>query len=169
MKGHARDKTSIQSAWIWSNRTWGKMIALLVLGLPLPAFAALGAYEDSVQDDRVRLQAQLKTTAAGAYTIHELTSPLGIVVREYVSPAGRVFAVSWQGTFLPDMKQILGSYFGQYSLAAKQERESQAKRSALDIHKPSLVVQSAGHLRAYYGRVYDPRLLPAGVTADDLR
>jgi hypothetical protein len=32
-----------------------------------------------------------------------------------------------------------------------------------------LVFQSIGHLRAYYGRAYDPQLLPAGVSTDDVR
>src|ERR1700722_19006066 len=46
----------------------------------------------------------------------ELTSieaPDETVVDEYVSPAGTVFAVAWHGPFVPDMQQILGSYFGQ--------------------------------------------------------
>jgi hypothetical protein len=164
MKGQIHDKP-----WTKSARVFGRIIPLLVLLLPSPAVASLGAAEDSVHDDQVCLQAEVKITATGAYTIHELTSPLGTVVREYISPSGRVFAVSWQGPFQPDMKQLLGSYFDQYSVAAKAQRENQTRRSLLNIHERSLVFQSAGHMRAYFGRAYDPRLLPPGVNADELR
>jgi Protein of unknown function (DUF2844) len=164
MNGHSHHKTPIKAAW-----TLGGILALLTLGVPLPAVASLGAYEASVQDDQVRLGAKVSTSATESYTIHELTSSLGTVVREYVSSSGRVFAVSWRGPFLPDMKQILGSYFGPYSVAMKEQRESQARRSPMNINKPSLVFQNSGHMRAYFGRAYDPQLLPAGVNADDLR
>jgi hypothetical protein len=111
----------------------------------------------------------LKPPTPQDYTIHELNSPLGTVVREYVSKSGNVFAVSWQGPFQPDMKQILGTYFGLYSLAAKKQRDSQIRRTPFNIHEPSLVFQSAGHMSAYFGRAYDPRLLPPGVNANELR
>lgn len=164
MRDHLYDETSMRAAWVL-----GKVIVLLTLVLPYPAVASLGASESSVQDDQLRLQAKATSNTTRAYTIHELTSPLGTVVREYVSPAGTVFAVSWQGPFQPDMKQILGSYFDQYSRAAKKQRENQLRRSLLNINEPSLVFQSTGHMRAYFGRAYDPRLLPPGVSADELR
>ena len=152
-----------------AKRTLFHIAALLLLGMPLPALAVLGGSVDSIRADQVLLQASLTVTATGPYSVHELTSPLGMVVREYVSPQGTVFAVSWHGPFLPDMKHLLGDYFGQYSSAVRQQRERQVGRSSLNIHKPSLVMQSAGHLRAYSGRVYDPGLFPTGVSISDLR
>ncbi len=160
---------------VWHNKRcsapWvlSKIISVLLLALPLPAFAALGASVDFVRDDRVRLQARVTVTAGGLYAVHQLTSAFGTVVREYVSPDGKVFAVSWQGPFMPDMKQLLGNYFERYLWAAKQQREQQGGRSLLNIQTPSLVMQNSGHLRAYSGRAYDPTLLPAGVNGDDLR
>jgi len=151
------------------RRLFSRMILISLLGLPLPAFAALGASVDSVREDQVRLQARITVDARGLYTVHELISAFGTVVREYVSPKGKVFAVSWQGPFMPDIKQLLGSYFDQYLSAARQQRERQGSRSPLSIQTPSLVMQNFGHLRAYSGRAYDPALLPTGVSADDLR
>jgi hypothetical protein len=147
----------------------GMMIALMVLGLSSSAFAALGASLDSVQNDQVRLHANTKITVAGAYTIHEMTTPMGTVVREYVSPSGRVFGVTWQGPFVPDLQQLLGSYFEKYSQAAKSQREHHVGRWPLNIQEPGLVVQTAGHMRAYAGRAYDPGLFPAGVGGHDIR
>jgi|HubBroStandDraft_2_1064218.scaffolds.fasta_scaffold00280_8 hypothetical protein len=148
----------------------GLSIALVTtLGLPFSAFATLGGSLDSVQADQAHLKANIKTTEGGAYTVHELRTPTDIVVREYVSPGGRVFGIAWRGPFIPDMQQLLGSYFRQYVLAAKAERERHVGRAPLSIQQEGLVVQTGGHMRAYFGRAYDPELLPAGASPDDVR
>jgi Protein of unknown function (DUF2844) len=148
----------------------GLSIALLmILGLPFLAFATLGGSLDSVQADQARFKANIRITEVGAYTVHELTTPTDIVVREYVSPDGRVFGVTWRGPFIPDMQQLLGGYFQQYVLAAKAERERHVGRVPLNIRLPGLVVQTGGHMRAYFGRAYDPQRLPAGASPDDVR
>lgn len=164
MKNRPGDKQTLIAKWILCSA-----VTFSLLGLPLPAFAALGASVDSVRDDQVRLQATIAVTAGGPYAVHELTSALGTVVREYVSPNGKVFAVSWRGPFMPDLKQLLGNYFEQYLSIAKQQRLRQGGRLPLNIEKPSLIMQNSGHLRAYSGRAYDPSLLPTGVSADDVR
>ncbi|MFZ0542036.1 MAG: DUF2844 domain-containing protein [Candidatus Sulfotelmatobacter sp.] len=152
-----------------SSLSWRMAVALLAMGLPLPALGALGASLNSVTDDQVHLKATITITAAGTYTIHEMTAPTGTVVREYVSRSGRVFGVTWKGPFIPDLRQLLGTYFEHYLEAAKREREGHVGRAPLDIHEPGLVVQTAGHMRAYYGRAYDPGSLPAGVSDHDMR
>lgn len=164
MTGNVHDKMILKTA-----RNLAIAAAVLMFVLTSPALASLGASEDSVQDDQVRMHANIRTIASEAYTIHELMSPLGTLVREYVSTSGRVFAVSWQGPFQPDMKQILGTYFGLYARAAREHRQIQLRRSQLSIHEPSLVLQSAGHMRAYFGLAYDPGLLPPGVNVNELR
>lgn len=111
----------------------------------------------------------MDSTDVHGYTVHEMTTPTGTVVREYVSSSGRVFGVAWEGPFMPDMRQILGSYFKQFSAAAKAKRDSRPNRSLLVISEPGMVVESSGHMRAYVGRAYDPRLLPEGVHANEVR
>lgn len=153
-----------------ATRSWMiGMIALVLSGCSSPAFAALGARAGSIQQDEERLQAKTTVSSTERYTVHELTSPLGVVVREYVSTSGSVFAVSWQGPFMPDLKQLLGTYFENFSVAAREHMNKNGTRSALNIQKPSLVFRNAGHMRAYVGIAYDPRFVPAGVNADDLR
>ena len=148
----------------------GLAVALLMtLGLPFLAFAALGGSLDSVQADQAHFKANRGITEGGVYAVHELTTPTDIVVREYVSPGGRVFGVTWRGPFIPDMQQLLGGYFPQYVVAAKAERERRVGRAPLNIQLPGLVVQTGGHMRAYFGRAYDPELLPAGASSDDVR
>jgi len=142
---------------------------LMTLGLPFVAFATLGGSLDSVQADQAHFKANLRVTESGLYTVHELTTPTGIVVREYVSRGGQVFGITWRGPFIPDMRQLLGGYFPQYVLAAKSERERHVGKTFLNIQLQGLIVQTGGHMRAYFGRAYDPQLLPAGASSDDVR
>jgi len=153
---------STRGAWI--------LVVLLTLGAPFHAFAALGDAPQSVAVDQERIKASLKIIQGDAFTIYEMTCPTGTVVREYVSSSnGRVVGVSWRGPFIPDLKQLLGSYFDQYVGAAKEQRDTHGVRRPLNIQEPELVVQTAGHMRAFSGRAYNPGALPAGSNADDIK
>jgi hypothetical protein len=151
-----------------SHASW-MGIVLLMLALPLPALAALGGDVSSVQEDQAQMKGTLKTTERTAYTVHEIKAGDTTVVREYASPAGEVFGVSWQVPFIPDMKQLLGSYFEAYSSAAQAQRTAHRGRAPLNIQQPGLVVESNGHMRSYSGRAYDPGKFPQGVIANDIR
>ena len=131
----------------------------------LPVQAALGESVASVETDRLQVGGTLRVLPSAAYTVHELQVPSGTVVREYVSPAGTVFGVAWQGPSMPDLRQVLGTYFDRYVAAASQRKT----RGPLAIEQPGLVVQSGGHMRAFVGRAYIPEALPPGVTADSIR
>jgi len=152
-----------------SSRIAWMGLALLMFLLPLPALAALGGDVESVHQDQAQMKGTLKTTEGTTFTVHEIKDDTGTTVREYVSPAGSVFGVSWQGPFMPSMQQILGSYFHQYSAAAQAQRSAHHGRAPLKIEQPALVVESSGHMRFYSGRAYDPSKLPQGVGANDIR
>ncbi len=160
MKSNSRISLSTTS---WTG------IVLLMLALPLPALAALGGDVSSVQEDQAVMKGSLKTKQAEAYTIHEITAPGNTVVKEYVSPAGKVFAIVWHGQVIPNMQQLLGTYFDQYSQAAKAQRESHPGHRPLNIQQPGLVFQNGGHMRAYVGRAYVPDMVPQGVNVDALQ
>ena len=162
MKSHVR-RFNIGQVLRLSFSLW------MALGLAFPASATLGGSSESVQADQAHFKANIRITEGNVFTVHELTTPTHVVVREYVSPDGRVFGVTWRGPFIPEMRQLLGVYFQQYVLAAKAERERRVGRAPLNIQLPELVLQSGGHMRAYSGRAYDPELLPAGVSPDDIR
>ena len=135
----------------------------------LPAFAGLGQDVGSVQSDRAHMQGALRVTQAQAYAVHEIQSPSGIVVREYVSAAGKVFAVAWQGPWPPDMRQILAGYFEQYHSAAQAHQNSRMGRRPLVIQQPGLVMRSGGHMRSFAGHAYVTEMLPQGVDAETLQ
>ena len=140
-----------------------------ILVTPRPAFAGLGEDVSSVQADQAHLQGALRTTQTQAYTVQEIQGATGTVVREYVSPAGKVFAVAWQGPFPPDMKQILASYFSQYQQAAQAQATARKGRRPLMVELPGLVFEAGGHLRSFGGRAYVPDMLPQGVSAEAIR
>lgn len=142
---------------------------VLTLLMSLPASAGLGASSDSISDDQLSLKASLKVISARDYTVYELLSPLGLVVREYVSSTGNVFAVSWHGIFAPDMHRLLSERFDLYLVESRRPEVRTFGHSAVSIRKPFLVVESIGHMRAYTGRAYDPSLLPTGISIDDIR
>lgn len=142
--------------------------AAALLSCSLPALASLGGDVASVEADRAHMNATTSVTTTDNYDVHQIQSPSGTVVDEYVSSTGTVFAVAWRGQFAPDMQQILGSYFSQYS-AALQSQERHYGHHPLNIQQSGLVVQTAGHIRAYFGRVYVTALLPQGFNPDQIQ
>jgi hypothetical protein len=142
---------------------------LLILLLPLSAAASLGGDVASVHQDRAQMKGTLKSKQAKAYTVHEISASAGTVVKEYVSPDGKVFAITWHGQFIPNMQQLLGSYYQQFADAAAAQREGDYGHRTLDIQQPGLVFQNGGHMRSYFGRAYVPAMVPQGVTKDDIQ
>jgi hypothetical protein len=138
-----------------------------LLGFALPAWASLGGDVSSVESDRAQMNASIQVTQHGAYDVHEIQMAAGTVVDEYVSPEGKVFAIAWHGQFPPPMQQILGSYFQQYTAALQAQPKVYGHRP-LNIQQEGLVVQTGGHMRAYFGRAYVPDLLPQGVALSQI-
>ena len=143
--------------------------ALLVIMLPLTASASLGGDVASVHQDQAHMKGTLKTTSAKAFTVHEINASAKTVIKEYVSPDGKVFAITWHSQFVPNMKQLLGTYYQQFSDAAAAQREGHYSHRPLNIEQPGLVVQNGGHMRSYYGRAYVPAMVPQGITKDDIQ
>jgi len=152
-----------------SKRVFSAAIPFLLFFVSLPSFAVLGGDESSVAADTANMKATVKVTPGDAFAVHEIKASSRQVVREYVSPAGRVFGVAWEGSSIPDLQQLLGTYFQQYSAAAQAAKAGHPGRRPLNIQLPGLVVQTSGHMRSLHGRAFDPSLLPQGVSSDAVR
>jgi hypothetical protein len=141
---------------------WGMML-ILIWGAT-PGWAALGEAESSVQADGQVLQGHIRDEVHPGYRLHQITDASGSVIREYVSPAGKVFGISWQGSFLPNMQQLLGSYFPYL----QQYAQAQTGRHGgpLIIQKGNFVFASGGHMRSYHGRAYVTDLVPTNLTPE---
>jgi flagellar hook assembly protein FlgD len=142
--------------------------ALFVCLSALPARAALGGDVNSIDADQAQMKGSVELKQSAAYVVHQIKASSGTTVREYVSSAGTVFAVAWNGPFLPDLQQLLGSYFDQYSAGVKADKASYIGRRPLNVQLPGLVVQMTGHVRDYHGRAYLPNQVPGGIKAEDL-
>ena len=143
-------------------------VAVLTLAVaPRPARASLGGDETTVQADQTRMAATLRTTTRELYTIHEMQASNNVVVREFVSQAGKVFGVAWQGPTRPDLSHVLGAYFDTFTKAA--QKMGRAARGPLSIQQPGLVVQLGGHARSFVGMAYVPQMLPAGVSPQEIQ
>jgi hypothetical protein len=130
-----------------------------------PASAALGGDALSIAADQVRLAANVRIVQAEQYTMHELEAATGTKVREYLDSEGKVFAVSWEGPFRPNLRQLLGSYYETYLKAAGPR----VSRGPLNLSLPGLVIHMSGHQRAFYGRAYVVDRVPQGLSADEIR
>jgi len=145
-------------------------IALVLFAFPLSALAVLGGDVTSVHSDKVRMKGTLRSTHTEIYTVHEILSPNGTTVREYISPNGKIFAVVWHGPFIPNLRELFGQYFEQYSKAAQTRNSIRPHmRGPLLIQEPGLVVQTGGHMRAYFGKAYIPGMVPQGVHIEEIQ
>ena len=143
------------------------MAVLLPAALaPHPASAALGEVETTVASDAERLEGSIKSTERTNYRVHEIKLPSGSVVREFATLDGHVFAVAWRGPTIPNLQQVLGSYFDTFTAAARMPHGGHHQ---LQIHQDNFVMRSSGHMRAFSGRAYLPPAVPAGVSLDELR
>lgn len=146
------------------------LLAAALLAAAAPASAVLGENLASVQADQLRLGAQRSQQVQLAMQVQELLLPDGSTLRQYATPDGIVFAISWNMRGKPRLDQLLGRHFGTYAEAG---RAAQAARPGLAHHarieRGDLVVESSAHLQAHVGRAYLRSLLPAGTTPDALR
>ena len=158
----------MKSASSNAKRLLGCLVASVLVSQVacLPAHATLGEDATTVENDRIKLKAQVRTTAVAGYTVHEIDSPTGTTVREYINDSNKVFAVAWTGPLLPDFEQTLGKYFPEYIAHASSPRVG---RRHLTIEGTDFVVHSNGHMRAFYGTAYVPSLLPANFSVQDIQ
>lgn len=144
------------------------LLPALLLGLPLPAMAVLGDNAASVLTDQTRMKGTLRSVDNRTYVMHEITSSTGTVVREFVSPAGVVFGVAWEGQFPPDLQQLLGPYYQQAQRAAPPQQQARRRGAPVVIETPGLVMYETGHMRSFHGQAYIPQLVPQGIQVSEI-
>ena len=154
------------------SRIRGGRLMIMVFALAAsadPARAVLGAPVASVQEDQLRL-AGTRTQSVHAYhQVHEIVMADGSRIREFVSPSGMVFAVSWSTRFKPDLQALLGTYHAQYDAAAREALQRPGIRRQLSLQRSDFVLETNAHLNHFTGRAWVPSLTPGGMTADAMR
>ena len=131
------------------------------------ARAGLGGDAAGVAADAKFLRGVVHSESTLLFDVREIITDAGLRVREYLNRDGIVFAVTWRGPIQPDLQQLLQTSFASYNQARSALIQPGLRRS-LRIASTDLVVETAGHLRAYSGRAYLPTRIPAGASANDL-
>jgi Protein of unknown function (DUF2844) len=145
-------------------------LPLSLIALPGTAFATLGGSVTTIDADRVHVEgALMRIVRSDAYALHEIRSASGTMIREYVDSSGTVFAVAWDGPWLPDLRQVLGQHFDHYQAAMRARGQARTGRGSVAIDEGGLVVQMSGHPRAFKGRAYLSSRLPAGIQLESIR
>jgi hypothetical protein len=143
------------------------ILLILTLGT-VPAWAVLGQYESSVSVDQQYLRGADTVQAFQGYKLHQLTTANGTIIREYVSPKGLVFGVAWQGPFMPNMQQLLGSYATKLQSASRNQTQVRHLRGLI-VKTDDFVFVSGGHMRFWKGSAYVPSLVPSNVSVEVVR
>ncbi len=156
-----------------SERCWRAVGAILLvsslnLALASGARAGLGGAVASVERDGTLLKATSHAvTPMASYQLHEMTTPDGVRVREYVSQAGTVFGVAWDGLVKPDLSVLLGQHYGDFSAALAARRTSNHK--VFTMASNGIVVSIVKLPRGFRGSASVASLLPSGMSARDVR
>lgn len=160
-----------------SNAFLPAIVAIAVAGLTPAAHAALG---DTVNMDAIRAEAALvnvKRAANDAPGLRKVTPKSGFdqilsvdgsgaQVREAVAPSGKVFATTWEGEMLPDLKSLLGDHYDDYMRAAELLPPN-ARVLSTTINGVQMTFIKT--LRYSRGSAVLVNELPAGVAADALK
>jgi hypothetical protein len=127
------------------------LVTVLLAFFVSASWAALGGHPEQYGVKPARHKVQAKTTAGSGYTVDQST--LGTVVREYADASGTVFAVSWSGPSVPDLKRLLGPY--SIHLTPTPDGQPHGDRQ-------NVVIKHGGHTGSFNGVAWLPEKLPAG-------
>lgn len=143
-------------------------LSCILISTSYQARAALGERADSLGRDQKSLFAKrMNGNVFSKFSVQELQTD-ATHIKEYVDADGIIFALTWSGLDHPDLAILLGSYFADYHLKESVQRKPHGVRHQR-IEASSLVVQKWGHMRRLEGRAYDPKLIPAGVSLDEIQ
>jgi len=161
VQARANEKNLGKAGLNLMKRTLTVLLMLMMSGLP--AWAALGGSVASVDSDVQVLGGQHKMVAKVGYNLHQIIASDGSVMNEFVSPAGVVFGVSWQGHSLPNLSQVLGTHLADLQ---NGQRANVVPRRAVTVQTGDFVLISIGHDRYFRGRAYLRSQVPSNLTPE---
>jgi hypothetical protein len=113
-------------------------------------------------------QTTSSTSSSASYSVIQTTLPSGTVIREYLTTSGTVFGIAWRGPQLPNLSDLLGTYFPQFASGVQAARAAGVRGPGV-VEQSGLVVHSGGHMGAFIGQAYLPQALPSGVSGSDIQ
>jgi hypothetical protein len=143
------------------------IVVVLVAWLALPpsAFSALGKSQDSINHDKTLLKTkEAKVQLHPKYLCQVLNSEK-LTVKEYIDPRTHVvFGVSWTGSQVPPLKELLG--FDPNAI-----KTGHVVRSLHFAHivTSSITLKMSTIMNHYAGSVVRTDLIPKGVTSSEVK
>jgi len=145
-----------------------RLVSLFIFALmATPAWAGLGESVAQIARDGTRLKAGAAQVTRGvAYDRHALRTGNGVQVLEFASRDGQVFAVSFNGPSMPDLKVLLGNRYSEYAAAVHPSPSTHK----IYTHTSGTLELSIVKLpRGFTGSAYVPGAVPAGVNPHELQ
>lgn len=148
----------------------GLVMGCLLAALAVPARAALGGDDSSVESDATAMRGTISESSMEApdqsesYNVKTFVTATGVTVREYIAQSGAIFGVAWEGRRPPDLRVLLGSYYPEYAAASGLKQHANLHREV--IAAPHSIVILRGHMGHLLGRAYVQSLAPSGVDAN---
>jgi Protein of unknown function (DUF2844) len=142
--------------------------ATLTLGISFSGLACAQLGTTFVTPSSPSSLMQHQASAGSSVSWFESTDANQIRIRQYVAPTGQVYAVSWDGPAMPDVRALFGDWFGRYQQGATEAQASAGGLHSSSVEGRDLVVESNVRLREFTGRAWLPAALPAGVTSADI-
>jgi len=136
------------------------LVALVLVCVGRTGLATLGAAPAN--------PANTTASASAAYSINEISLDNGARIQEFVTPAGLVFAVTWRGPVLPDLRALLGEYLSLFQRHTDATRQAGMRGGPVSLVQERLVLRSIGRMGHFSGYAYVPSLVPAGVNINDV-
>lgn len=144
------------------------------------AWASLGGSAGSIQQDgqpvastsarsfAAHVISSFSAAGTSSYSVQTVQSG-NVAIAEYVNAStGQVFAVSWEGPTMPDLRQILNATNFHALEAAVAQHPVHAVGGALHIELQDLVVTASGHMGHFVGAAYQPSLMPPNFNPSSL-
>jgi Protein of unknown function (DUF2844) len=141
----------------------GTIVASIVLA-PGIAHATLGGDVVSVHKNQMAIGGELRLERCAYGERHVMQLANGTVVRQYLSPSGMVYAVTWRGPRTPNLRELLGTYFAQLSRLDR----ARGGRHAMTLTGDDFLMRSIGRRDLFAGGAWVPSLLPSGVDPQTL-
>ena len=132
------------------------------------SYAGLGDDVKKVNEDKMNLQSKsLKITSKENFSVYEIEAP-EYKIREYVSSDKKVFAVAWSGLSHPELKQVLSSYYDEYTSVAQKQKRTHGQRFRV-VKSKNVTLVISGHIRNLKGKVFLHSNLPRGLAAHEIK
>lgn len=137
--------------------------------------ATLGGTSATIEADRkVAAGMRLQGIEHKLYTTHEVRGQ-GFSFKEYVSPQGIVFGMTWTGKVPLQLNDIFGSYLADYQQAAenagKQKKiaKYRVRVAHVFIRGSKVILERFGQGAHAHSRAIVPELMPEGVKANEIQ